>query len=285
MSGKVGIITGGASGIGLALAKDLHQKGWKLTIVDMNSVQGEAIVADFGEENALFIKADVSKWEENVRFFKVTNEKFGHIDFVAANAGIDDSQNLYSEASTDGLTKPNYKTIEVDLFGPLYASQLALHYFRASPKGGKIVVTSSTAGIYASPAVPQYCTAKFGAIGLVRSMGGNQALKKQNITVNAVCPNFVATGLAPRELLKVMQEKFPHYITPASTIVKAFNMFLEDDSRSGQVAECVLDEVFIREQHPYPDEKQAAIRKEYLPHFMAAYDGKIGHRGEEFADT
>jgi NAD(P)-dependent dehydrogenase (short-subunit alcohol dehydrogenase family) len=200
------------SGIGLALAKDLHQKGWKLTIVDMNSTQGEAIVADFGEENALFIKADVSKWEENVRFFKVTKEKFGHIDFgtllsfcsyeVAANAGIDDSQNLYSEASTDGLTKPNYKTIEVDLFGPLYASQLALHYFRASSKGGKIVVTSSTAGIYASPAVPQYCTAKFGAIGLVRSMGGNQGLKNQNITVNAVCPSFVATGLAPRELLK-----------------------------------------------------------------------------------
>jgi len=64
------------------------------------------------------------------------------------------------------------------------------------------VVTSSTAGIYASPAVPQYCTAKFGAIGLVRSMGGNQGLKKQNITVNAVCSSFVATGLAPSELLK-----------------------------------------------------------------------------------
>jgi len=69
------------SGIGLALAQDLHEKGWKLTIVDMNSTQGEAIVAHFGEENALFIKADVSKWEENVKFFKATKEKFGHIDF------------------------------------------------------------------------------------------------------------------------------------------------------------------------------------------------------------
>jgi len=68
-------------GIGLALANDLAQKGWKLAIVDMNSEDGEAAVAKFGEGNAIFIKADVSKWEENVRFFKETKEAFGRIDF------------------------------------------------------------------------------------------------------------------------------------------------------------------------------------------------------------
>lgn len=47
-----------------------------------------------------------------------------------------------------------------------------------------------------------------------------------------------------------MQEKFPHYITPASTIVKAFNMFLDDDSLSGKVAECVIDRIYLRDQHP-----------------------------------
>jgi NAD(P)-dependent dehydrogenase (short-subunit alcohol dehydrogenase family) len=65
----------------LALATDLAQKGWKLAIVDMNSTQGEAVVAKLGEGNTIFIKADVSKWEENVRFFKETKEKFGRIDF------------------------------------------------------------------------------------------------------------------------------------------------------------------------------------------------------------
>jgi len=68
-------------GIGLALANDLSQKGWKLAIVDMNSEDGEAAVANFGKGNAIFIKADVSKWEENVRFFKETKEAFGRIDF------------------------------------------------------------------------------------------------------------------------------------------------------------------------------------------------------------
>ena len=47
-----------------------------------------------------------------------------------------------------------------------------------------------------------------------------------------------------------MQEKFPHYITPASTIVKAFNMFLDDDALSGKVAECVIDRIYLRDQHP-----------------------------------
>jgi NAD(P)-dependent dehydrogenase (short-subunit alcohol dehydrogenase family) len=68
-------------GIGLALVNDLAAKGWKLAIVDMNTTQGEAIVAKLGESNAIFIKADVSKWEENVKFFKIVKEKFGRIDF------------------------------------------------------------------------------------------------------------------------------------------------------------------------------------------------------------
>jgi len=92
MVGKVGIITGGASGtfgdvwqvtlgIGMALAVDLAQKGWKLAIVDMNTTQGENLVAKLGEGNAMFIKADVSKWDENVNFFKLTKKRFGRIDF------------------------------------------------------------------------------------------------------------------------------------------------------------------------------------------------------------
>lgn len=47
-----------------------------------------------------------------------------------------------------------------------------------------------------------------------------------------------------------MEEKFPHYITPASTVTKAFNMFLDDDSLSGKVAECVIDRIYLRDQHP-----------------------------------
>lgn len=123
---------------------------------------------------------------------------------MAANAGIDDTQDLF--IPSDGVTKPNLKTIEVDLLGPVYATYLALHYFRTnSPNtGGKVVITSSTAGLYGCPPQPQYGTAKFGCVGFARSMGENSGLQAENITVNAICPSFVPTGLAPPEMLKRM---------------------------------------------------------------------------------
>lgn len=127
---------------------------------------------------------------------------------VAANAGIDDTQDLY--VPSDGVTKPNLKTIEVDLLGPTYAAYLALHYFRTNEPntGGKVVITSSTAGLYGCPPQPQYGTAKFGCIGLARSMGENAGLQRENITINAICPSFVPSGLAPPEMLKRMSATY-----------------------------------------------------------------------------
>jgi NAD(P)-dependent dehydrogenase (short-subunit alcohol dehydrogenase family) len=65
----------------LALANDLVQKGWKIAVVDMNATQGEAVVAKFNKRDAIFIKADVSKWEDNVKVFETTKKQFGRIDF------------------------------------------------------------------------------------------------------------------------------------------------------------------------------------------------------------
>lgn len=107
------------------------------------------------------------------------------------------------------MTKPNLKTIEVDLMGPVYATYIALHYFRTNEPntGGKVVITSSTAGLYGCPPQPQYGTAKFGCIGFTRSMGENAGLQSENITVNAICPSFVPSGLAPPEMLKRINPK------------------------------------------------------------------------------
>src|SRR5271156_5056933 len=107
----------------------------------MNEQQGQAAATKLGKGSAIFVKADVSKWEENLKFFKIAKETFGRIDFgdlrqrhlelmkVAANAGIDDTQDL--AGPWDGISKPNLKTIEVDLFGPIYATFLAIQYFRS----------------------------------------------------------------------------------------------------------------------------------------------------------
>jgi len=284
MASRVAIVTGAASGIGLELTRNLVKDNWKVVMADLNTSEGERLSKELGK-NTAFHRTDVSSWEDQAALFKFAKLKFGRIDFVAANAGIDDTQDLY--VPSDGVTKPNLKTIEVDLFGPIYAAYLALHYFRTNEPntGGKVVITSSTAGLYGCPPQPQYGIAKFGCIGLARSMGEYANLQAENITVNAICPSFVPTGLAPPEMLKIMNEKFPHYITPASTITKAFNMFIDDDSLSGKVAECVIDRIYLRDQHPPADKNQEGFMTDIIQYFSAAYEGKTGHRAQEFANV
>lgn len=152
MSKPVAIVTGAASGIGLAVSKHLLTRGYRVVMADVNANEGEHIAAELGED-ALFHKADISVYAEQAALFqKAFTWGDGRLDFLAANAGIDDRQSLYeTEESLDenGIPKPlNLKTIEVDLLAVLQGVWLFKHYARKSPGGkGKIVITSSAAGL------------------------------------------------------------------------------------------------------------------------------------------
>jgi 15-hydroxyprostaglandin dehydrogenase (NAD) len=160
---------------------------------------------------------------------------------VAANAGIAESINIKQSLELpDGVPppKPALKTIDIDLIGPIYAAYLAIHYFRTnSPAtGGRFVVTSSAAGLYGNPDLVLYCSAKFGCVGLVRSLGKDKGLAEEGITFNAICPGWVETGLAPPGSIEMIREKCPEIITPMSTITRAYDMFL-DSEMNGQAVE------------------------------------------------
>jgi 15-hydroxyprostaglandin dehydrogenase (NAD) len=161
---------------------------------------------------------------------------------VAANAGVAETISIVKPLELSGTEvppKPPLKTIDVNLYGPIYAAYLAIHYFRTnSPQtGGRYVVTSSCAGLYGQADLPLYCSSKFGAVGLVRSLGQDKELTKMGVTFNAICPGWVETGLAPPGMIEFVREKIPQIITPMSTIMKAYNMFLDSDM-TAQAVEC-----------------------------------------------
>ncbi|EOD46630.1 putative 15-hydroxyprostaglandin dehydrogenase (nad(+)) protein [Neofusicoccum parvum UCRNP2] len=259
MSKPVAIVTGAASGIGLAVSKHLLSKGYRVAMADVNAKEGERLASELGDD-ALFHQADVSVYAQQAALFqKAFAWGGGRLDFLAANAGIDDRQSLYETEESldeDGIPKPlNLKTVEVDLVAVFQGVWLFKHFARKGPNpGGKVVITSSAAGFYPMDSNPQYCAAKHGLVGLTRSCG--PVFLKENITVNCICPAFVPTNLCPPHMLA----KFPkEHITPMTTVLKAFETFLGDDAMTGQTVELSIGDLFFRQQIEYPNESQKAL--------------------------
>ena len=168
MEGKVAVVTGAVSGIGLALTQDLLAQGWRIAMGDVNEAAGEELVAKLGS-NVLFRKTDVSDWNQLAALFKAAHARWGRIDFHAANAGVGDIEAMYGPtAGEDGEPrKPNLKTVDIDLSAIIYGVRLSMHYFqRNAVPGGKIVVTSSVAGLYPAPHLPQYSACKHAVCSL-----------------------------------------------------------------------------------------------------------------------
>ncbi|KAK9460473.1 uncharacterized protein V1516DRAFT_605729, partial [Lipomyces oligophaga] len=189
------IVTGAASGIGLALTKNLVARSWNVVMADISS-SGYELAASIGSKQQVsFCETDVTSWKSQVELFRFAEQKYGSVNFVAANAGIDDRDDVYERFDGKEVPDPlNLKTYEVDLFGALYSYRLALHYFRKNnPTGGKLVFTSSSAGVYSFPSNPEYCSIKHALVGFTRSVA--PLLKQENIAVNAVLPALVVTKL------------------------------------------------------------------------------------------
>lgn len=259
MSSPVALVTGASSGIGLALTKHLLSKQWHVAMADVNPPKEDL-------PNTIFLKTDVSSWEQNATTFQKAFEWHSRLDFVALNAGIDDRDDIFNSISSDSTKpprQPNMKTLEVNLFGPYYGLKLAAHYMTLNTPsaGGKVVITASSAGLYALPTVPQYTAAKHALVGLTRSLAPLAA--QVGITVNAICPALVRTGLAPPGLMDNFSEEM---VTPMSTITRAFDELGDLDrvreegwrkgGPNGQIVECALGNLYYRDEIEKADASQ-----------------------------
>ncbi|EXJ66929.1 uncharacterized protein A1O5_10124 [Cladophialophora psammophila CBS 110553] len=256
-SAPVAYITGGASGMGLAVARELAAKGWNLTIVDLNEKSISSVESDFDPKRTMFVQADVTDYESQAKAFAQTWDKWHRLDLVFANAGIGDRISFYAPATEflpnlPGVpAKPDELVIDVCLNAMVYSAYLAMHFFRQNPsKAGKIVFTSSMCGLYPGDTIPLYTAAKHGIVGLVRAMARRLTTLGEPITVNCICPGLVDTGLTG----VLMSVAPPEYVTPKSTIVRAVMGFVEDDSLTGQAAECSIDKIHYRKQPEWGDE-------------------------------
>lgn len=142
---KTAIITGGASGMGLEVAKSLSRDGWLVYILDLNAAAGEAVVREHPELR--FVEVSVTSWKSLSSAFDTIFKAHGRLDFVFANAGILQMDNFYIRDQSLPPAEPRQHSIDVNLKAVINTTHLARHYFLASEHQERDPVLVMTASI------------------------------------------------------------------------------------------------------------------------------------------
>ncbi len=185
LTGKVAVVTGGGSGIGLATANLLAGAGASVAVVDLDGASAERAA---GPLDGLGLQADVGRPEVWPGIVEAVTRRFGGIDLAHLNAGI-----TTGEADITKVTDEIYdRATGVNVDGVFYGIRAVVPAM-AERGGGAIVATASLAGLIGFSPDPIYCLTKHAVVGLVRSLGPQ--LADRGITINAVCPSIVDTPL------------------------------------------------------------------------------------------
>ncbi|CAH1114286.1 unnamed protein product [Psylliodes chrysocephalus] len=185
LEGKVALITGGASGLGLSHAKELLRNGLKgVALADIDETAAESALQqinnEFGPGKASFVKTDVTSNESFEAAFKKTIDYFKHVDILINNAGM----------VNDKLWE---KEVDINLKGTIQGIFLGMEIYLRNYKSGEeavILNTSSIAGLRGNPAIPVYSATKYAIMGMTGSFGAPYHYERTKVRIITVCPGL-----------------------------------------------------------------------------------------------
>lgn len=183
ISGKVAVITGAGSGIGLAVAQRYRAAGAEVVLIDYIDASEQASTI-----GGHFMQADVSCEADVQRIMSDTHSRFGTIDIVVLNAGIagrDDGVEI-TRCGEESLKQ----VFAVNCFGVFFGIKHAAEYMK---DGGSIIITSSQAALYTAPLTSEYTASKHAVVGLTKS--ASIELGPLGIRINAICPGYTDTPI------------------------------------------------------------------------------------------
>ncbi len=191
LRGKVALVTGGNSGIGLGYARGLAKAGAAVAIWGRNPAKNAAAQDELEALGApvLALRCDVAVEEEVEGAFAAVLERFGKVDACFANAGVPTGTTRFEEMTLDEWRR----VMDVNLDGAFLTLRAAARHMKERGEGGSLVVTSSASSIFGMPRGEHYAASKAAVTALVRSLAVEYG--RRGIRANAVVPGWIDTAM------------------------------------------------------------------------------------------
>ncbi|KAK3078986.1 hypothetical protein LTS18_006046 [Coniosporium uncinatum] len=270
------LITGGANGFGAGFVRRWAAASASVVVGDVNIEKGTKLVTDvrkeLGNRNVHFVHCDVRDWDSQVNLFKeaVKLSPHGGIDIVVPNAGVADMDTLQTPTGLDAAEppKPNFRVMDVNLYGVLYTVHLAMFWLPKNPgskdagpttdpasskRDRSILLVGSMASLAPIAGQPLYGAAKHGVLGLFRSLRTSSFA--WGVRVNLLCPYFIDTDIVPMSGRMVLAGGATGKV---EDVVEAGTRFVADASVCGRSL-IVGPKVKVQEQ---PDGEMKLVKKE-----------------------
>lgn len=195
LSAKTALVTGGASGIGLAFAKACIANGMQVLVLDRDDIKLGEILKDplLKDKPVKILQCDITNDADLARAEKFAREEFGSINLLINNAGV------FSKGGVGNLSLADWRrVIDINVLGAIACVETFLSHLRENSGDAHIVNVASVAGHAGFSGLAAYCTTKHALVGYTESL--HHELKPQGIGVSALCPGFVNTDILTNQI-------------------------------------------------------------------------------------
>jgi NAD(P)-dependent dehydrogenase (short-subunit alcohol dehydrogenase family) len=277
LAGKAAFVTGGASGIGLALGRAFASAGMKVMLADIETEALAAAVKSLHNvgPDARGVTCDVTDPLSVERAAAASYDAFGNIHVVCNNAGVAASGGI------DNISLDNWRwVLDVNLMGVLHGIRTFLPHMRAHGEGGHIVNTASMAGLNGGLGFSPYVASKFAVVGM--SEGLATQLRPLGIGVTVLCPGYVRTGIGESGRNRPERygaSKAPDPASPAGQLLAHIAERLRDGLDPPEVAARVLAAIGEDELYVFTHPEMREEVKERFAAITAAMDKAAGCQG------